>query len=160
MSDPQLPAGPPNDDRNVYQTLGALVTEVQNLRASASADRERAEQLMQWFSVMPILERNGDQNTRDLRDLERHLDRQLDELGTQLRKDMNELGVRLSKDVNELGTQLRSEMNGLGTRLDSRIHKLDNLAHTITTLGIIAGSTAGLMFLEHLYRHLIVPYLR
>jgi hypothetical protein len=109
---------PPGDFRNlaatidIFRTLGGIVV----LEATTKSHTEKIEQLTQWVSAIPSLEKDVAQNTKDLNEFGKHHD-----------KDLNELGRRLEKDVSELGR-----------RHDKDISDLTNIAHTASTLGKIA----------------------
>jgi hypothetical protein len=109
---------PLNDSRNlaatidIFRTLGGIVV----LEATTKSHTEKIEQLTQWVSAIPNLEKDVAQNTKDL----------------------NELGKRHDKDLNELGKRLERDVNELGKRHDKDISDLRNIAHTASTLGKIA----------------------
>jgi hypothetical protein len=100
----------------VIHILGGLEKAVNILEGTAKSHTEKIEQLTQWVSAIPYLEKSDAQNMQDLK-----------ELGTRHNKDLNELGRRLEKDVNELGR-----------RHDKDIGDLKNIAHNASTLGKIA----------------------
>jgi hypothetical protein len=109
----------PSDIHNlstVIHILGGLEKAVIVLEGTTKSHTEKIEQLTQWVSAIPNLEKDVAQNTKDL----------------------NELGKRHDKDLNELGRRLEKDVNELGRRHDKDISALRNVAHTASTLGKIA----------------------
>jgi DNA repair ATPase RecN len=137
----------PSDIHNlstVIHIVGGLEKAVNVLESTTKSHTEKIEQLTQWVSAIPYLEKSVAQNTNDL-----------SEIGTRHTKDLNELGRRLEKDVNELGK-----------RHDRDIKELEKVAHTANTLGKIAFSiatpvaatliTAVLVYIYHVVEKLLL----
>src|ERR1700689_3087730 len=72
---------------DIFRTLGGIV----GLEATAKSHTEKIEQLMQWGSAIPYIEKDVAQNTKDL-----------NELGRRHTKELNELGIRLGRDIGDL----------------------------------------------------------
>jgi hypothetical protein len=120
---------------DIIRTLGGIVV----LEATTKSHTEEIEQLTQWVSAIPHLEKDVAQNTKDL-----------NELGRRHTKELNELGIRLGKNVSELGR-----------RLDKDITDLKNVAHTADKLfriflGILA--VIGPLALIYLYHHVTLVF--
>jgi hypothetical protein len=96
---------------DIFRSLGGIVA----LEATTKSHTEKIEQLTQWVSAIPSIEKDVGQNTKDL-----------NELGRRHTKELNDLGIRLSKEISDLRN---NEVGGL-----------KNIAHTAKTLGIIALS--------------------
>jgi len=126
----------PNDFRDlasvidIFRTLGRVTVLEDTTRSHA----EKIEQLMQWGSAIPHIEKDVAQNTKDL-----------NALGSRHTKELNDLGQRLDKNVNELEKQQTNALNSLGIRLGKEITDLKNIAHTTKILGYIALTLAGVI---------------
>jgi hypothetical protein len=111
---------------DIFRTLGGIVA----LEATTKSHTENIEQLMQWGSALPYIEKDVAQNTKDL-----------NELGRRHTKELNELGIRLGKDISDLRNK--------------DIVDLKNIAHTAKILGYIALTLAGVIgaaFVTYLFR--------
>jgi hypothetical protein len=135
-SNPQVTGGEaaltPNNIRDlaatidIFRTLGGIVA----LEATTKSHTEKIEQLMQWGSALPYIEKDVAQNTKDL-----------NELGRRHTKELNELGIRLGKDIGDLRNK--------------DIGDLKSIAHTAKILGYIALTLAGVIgaaFVTYLFR--------
>ena len=71
---------------DIFRTLGGIVA----LEATTKSHTEKIEQLMQWGSAIPYIEKEVARNTKDL-----------NELGRRHTKELNELGIRLGKDIGD-----------------------------------------------------------
>ena len=115
---------------DIFRTLGGIVV----LEATTKSHTEKFEQLTQWVSAIPNLEKDVAQNTKNL----------------------NELGKRHDKDLNELGRRLEKDVNELGRRHDKDIKELEKVAHTADKLTKIVASILGVIagpLLFYLYHH-------
>jgi hypothetical protein len=145
MGSPERPPNPsgesfaPSDTRNqlavleLYQRIAVVEKAVNSLERANSI--ERIEQAAQWFSSVHYLEKDVQQNTQKLNDLET---RHLNETEKRLEKNMNDMGVRLGKSI----------------------HELEKFAYAIKMVGAFALSGTGVAILIYLYHHLIAPYFR
>jgi hypothetical protein len=120
---------------DIYRNLAGIVV----LEATTKSHTEKIEQLTQWVSAIPSIEKDVAQNTKDL----------------------NELGKRHDKDLNELGRRLEKDVNELGRRHDKDIKELEKVAHTADTLirivlGILAAIAGPALF--YLYHHVSLVF--
>jgi hypothetical protein len=95
----------PNDFRDlaavmdIFRTLGGVTV----LETTSRAHTDRIEQLMQWGSAIPTIERNVERNTTDLNALSHRNTRELNDLGRRLDSDIADLRS-FSLTVRTLGT--------------------------------------------------------
>jgi hypothetical protein len=133
-----------------FRTLGGIVV----LEATTKSHTEKIEQLTQWVSAIPNMEKDVERDREDL-----------NELGKRRDKVLNELGNRLEKDINELGKRQTKELNELGIRLGKDIDDLKNVAHTADKLfRIFLGALVVILtvleppLMIYLYHHVTIAF--
>jgi len=121
---------------DIFRTLGRVT----DLEVTTKSHAEKIEQLIQWGSAIPHIEKDVAQNTKDLNDLGGRHTKELNELGQRLDKNANELGTKQTKDLNELGIRLGNEIGDLKSKdigdLKNKMHTAENLFRIF--LGILA----------------------
>jgi hypothetical protein len=124
------------DVHNLSIILGRLEKGVSVLEATSESHTERIEQLTQWVSAIPHIEKDVAQNAMDLNELGRKHTKDLNELGGRLERD----GRQQTKDLNELGIRLGKEIGDLRNK---DIGDLKNVVHTAKVLSAITLVVIG-----------------
>jgi len=133
---------------DIFRTLGGIVV----LEATVKSHSDKIEQLMQWGSAIPYIEKAAEKNSKDLNELGKRHTTELNDLGQRLDKNVNELEKHQTKNMNEMGIRLGKEMSDLKS---NDLVDLKNVAHTAKILGYIALTLAGIIgtvLVTYIYR--------